>query len=350
MAQSLLESSALSAFFGSIATMIAAGIQTDEAVLMLAENREESHFKAVCDQVYIGLISGKTLSDAMEETGAFPRYALDMVRTGEHAGRLERVLRSLDLYYDEEHRMFAKLQSSVAYPAALLSIMAIILGFTVAVILPVFVDVYQNMSGSLTAGSFGAVSLSVTIGWAALGVTVVCALAAIALVIASRTEAGRQRVLNLFEGFPSTRQAMYQLALSRFTVALSTYIASGINNEDAMQRAIETVDHVALRKKLKAARNTMVSTDNPRSLAQAIAENDIFEPLYARMLTVGSHSGSIDSVLGRLSQMFFEDTVTQVDKVIDRVEPILAALLTLAVGATLVAVMLPLIGIMGSIG
>ena len=42
MAQILLESSALSAFCGSIATMHSAGIQTDEAVLMLAENRERS--------------------------------------------------------------------------------------------------------------------------------------------------------------------------------------------------------------------------------------------------------------------------------------------------------------------
>ena len=39
MAQELLESGALSAFCGSMATMIRAGIQTDEAVLMLGENR-----------------------------------------------------------------------------------------------------------------------------------------------------------------------------------------------------------------------------------------------------------------------------------------------------------------------
>ena len=39
MARELLESSALSAFCGSMATMIQAGIQTDEAVLMLGEER-----------------------------------------------------------------------------------------------------------------------------------------------------------------------------------------------------------------------------------------------------------------------------------------------------------------------
>ena len=37
-------------------------------------------------------------------------------------------------------------------------------------------------------------------------------------------------------------------------------------------------------------------------------------------------------------------------RALDKVEPVLAAFLTIAVGATLIAVMLPLIGIMGSIG
>ena len=59
--------------------------------------------------------------------------------------------------------------------------------------------------------------------------------------------------------------------------------------------------------------------------------------------------GSVDEVLGHLAQVFFDDANMQIDAAVDRVEPTLAAFLTIAVGATLIAVMLPLIGIMGSI-
>ena len=45
MGEKQLESSALSAFCGSVATMLSAGIQTDEAALMLSENREHSRFQ-----------------------------------------------------------------------------------------------------------------------------------------------------------------------------------------------------------------------------------------------------------------------------------------------------------------
>ncbi len=64
---------------------------------------------------------------------------------------------------------------------------------------------------------------------------------------------------------------------------------------------------------------------------------------------MSTRSGSVDEVLGHLSDIFFDDANAQLDSAVDTIEPTLAAFLTVAVGATLIAVMLPLIGIMGSI-
>jgi len=350
MAETMLESSALSAFCGSIAVMLSAGIQLDEAMHMLSENQEDSQFRQVCAAMYDDLADGKPLSDCMEATGSFPTYAVELVRAGESSGRIESVMRSLELYYDEEDRIFTKIRSSVAYPAALLCIMAVILAATVWFILPVFVGVYQNMSGQLTAGSFSSVGVSIGIGWVALILTVICAVVVLYCSMLVRTEKGRERFLNILGKIPLTRDAVAQLELSRFTIALAAYVSSGITNEDALQRAKDTVEHRQLSEKLDRAHAAMVDMENPRSLAQAIAENNIFEPFYARLLLVGSQAGSIDEILSKLSETFFDDAVFQIDNAVDGIEPALAAFLTIAVGATLIAVMLPLIGIMRSIG
>lgn len=350
MARKLLSSGAISTFCGSMATMISAGIQIDEATLMLAENRERSHFQNVCNQLYDSVAGGTTLSEAMRQSGAFPEYAIDMVSAGERTGHLENVLRNLELYYDEEDRLFTKLRSSVGYPAALLCIMSVILAFTVIVILPIFTNVYNNMAGSLANGSFSSVGLSATIGWISLIVMVIFAAVSLVLVIITNTPGGRQVVMNLLAKLPQTRQAMYQLDLSRFTAALATLVSSGINDEESMRRAIETVTIPRLRAKLERAAEGMSDVNNPLSLTQAITDYRIFEPLYARMLNVGMRSGNPDVTLTQLSSTFFDDAVVQIDRAFDNIEPMLAALLTIAVGATLVAVMLPLIGIMTSIG
>lgn len=139
--------------------------------------------------------------------------------------------------------------------------------------------------------------------------------------------------------------------MSRFASALAAYTASGINTDEAMRRAIEVVEHEGLKAKATAAYGLMIDAESPRSLAQAISEAEVFEQIHARLGSPsGTRSGSLDAALDRLSANFFDDAILQIDAAIDNIEPALAAFLTIAVGATLISVMLPLIGIMGSIG
>ena len=297
MATKMLESSAVSAFCESVAVMHSAGIQMDEAVFLLGENMEDAAFKRACDDVYKELIVGKPLALAMDDSGCFPSHVVDMVGAGEHAGRLENVLWSLARYYDEEDRLYAKIKNAIAYPAALLCTVLVVLG-----------------------------------------------------VLAGRSAAGRQRLLRLFEKAPLTRGPMRQMAVSRFTAALATFVAAGVDTDTAMEKAVAMVDHGNLKSQLEAVRMQMTDPAQAKSLAQAIFDNNVFEPIYARMLVVGTRSGSLETVLASLSDTFFDDSIVRLDGLIDSVEPTLAAFLTVGVGATLIAVMLPLIGIMGSIG
>lgn len=350
MAKPKLDSAGISLFCESVAMMLAAGIQTDEAVGMLSEDIGDVALQATCESVYGRLCAGDTLAVAMKASGAFPATPWIWWAWARPRAAWRKCCAPSASTTTRSDRLFAKIRSSVGYPAALLCIMSIILAFTVIIILPVFEDVYVSMAGSLTDGSSGAVGVSVAIGWVALGITLICAIVAVGAAIACRSEAGRIAVMHLMEKFPATRPAMEQLAVSRFASALAAYTASGINTDEAMRRAIEVVEHEGLKAKATAAYGLMIDAESPRSLAQAISEAEVFEQIHARLLTIGTRSGSLDAALDRLSANFFDDAILQIDAAIDNIEPALAAFLTIAVGATLISVMLPLIGIMGSIG
>ncbi len=346
----MLKSSELRAFFENLALMQSVGIQLDEAVHMLADNSEERRLEDVCREIYVPLIHGKKLSVAMEETESFPVYAIDMVKTGERTGRIEDTMASLATYYDEEDRLFKRLRSSVAYPAIILCVMTIVLAFTVGAILPVFMDVYTNMAGGLVASSYSMVNAGIIIGWIALGITIVCTLIAIGAFIRSRSVKGRAKLMSTFEKIPGARKTFYDLALSRFTSTLAVYTASGVNSDDAMAASLKTIDNKNLRLRVKAAYEAMIEPIRAKSLIQAVGDFQVYEPMHIRMLTFGMRSGRLDEVLSTLSENLFRDSIDDFDAFIDRIEPLLAAFVTIAVGLTLIAVMLPLVGIMGSIG
>lgn len=339
----------VSTFCQGMAMLLAAGVQPEEAALLLSQGRGEPELGHVAGEVSLMLGEGRSLAQALERTGAFPAYALLMLSAGEAAGRTEDVLQRLAVYYDEEGRLLAKIRSVVGYPAALLLVMTLILAFTTVVLLPVFTDVYNRLSGGFGASPMGSTA-SLAIGWVALALTFAAAAVSLAAWAVSGSTKGGMRLMRVLERFPLTRGAMYPLALSRFIAALATYSAAGYTADAAIEAATPTVTHPLLLKRLRQVLEAMTDIDEPLNLVDAFDLYGVMEPVRIRLLQASQHAGNLDATLAGLAATLFDESTERLDQMVDNVEPVLAAFLTVAVGAALVAVMLPLIGIMGSIG
>ena len=350
MAKALLGSADCATFFRSVATMLSVGVQADEAVFMVADSDDDDALKEAAHSVYRSLLEGKHLSVAMRDAGCFPEQALTLVESGEKTGHLDDTLRSLAEYYDEETRLMSKVRSSVVYPCVLLCVLSIVLAFTVGAILPVFEGVYESMVGSLAASSFSAIDVGIGIGWVALIVTLVFTLISLVAFIASKTNGGRNKLISLAEKMPFARRAFYDLSLSRFTASLASFTAAGQNSDDAVGHALQTVENKDLRAKVTKAYKSMAATSPANSMVQAFAAYKVLDGQRLRMLAFGLRSGSMDSVLRSMSNEFFDEAVDGMDALLDKIEPILSGFVTVAVGVTLIAVMLPLVGMMGAIG
>ena len=335
MAAKILRSLAVSAFCEDMAMMLAAGIQVDDALSLMRGDSGDGPLYDAASAVLERVQMGEPLAEAVEQCGYFPAYAAQLVAAGEAAGRTESVLKSLAVYYETQDKLEKRLKSAVIYPAVLLFLMAGVLAVLVARVLPVFTGVYAY----ITAATI--------IGWASLCLVIVLTALLLTGAAAARTQRGNGLFRTLFEKLPFTSAAARRLAEAQFTTALATFTASGMDTDTAMERASDMVRHRALRAQLESCRRQMLEG---RSLAQAVYDNRVFEPLYARMLMSGARSGNLDQVLARLAQVFSEDANMRMGRIIDSVEPVLAGFLTVSVGITLLAVMLPLIGILTSIG
>ena len=347
MAAKTLRSLAVSAFCEDMAMMLAAGIQVDDALSLMRGDSGDGPLYDAASAVLERVQMGEPLAEAVEQCGYFPAYAAQLVAAGEAAGRTENVLKSLAVYYETQDKLEKRLKSAVIYPAVLLFLMAGVLAVLVARVLPVFTGVYTGLAGSVAASSYAYIAAANIIGWASLCLVIVLTALLLTGAAAARTQRGNGLFRTLFEKLPFTSAAARRLAEAQFTTALATFTASGMDTDTAMERASDMVRHRALRAQLESCRRQMLEG---RSLAQAVYDNRVFEPLYARMLMSGARSGNLDQVLARLAQVFSEDANMRMGRIIDSVEPVLAGFLTVSVGVTLLAVMLPLIGILTSIG
>ena len=84
-------------------------------------------------------------------------------------------------------------------------------------------------------------------------------------------------------------------------------------------------------------------------IAQAAYDEELFEPVYGRMLLAGERSGSLEHVLGRLTELLEENCGNLTERLVGIIDPLLSGVLMFTVGLSLLSVMLPLIGMMNSI-
>ena len=342
-----LESLAISVFCQDMAMMLHAGIIPEEALGLLAEDTKEGTFYEVLKSMEKSMILGSSFAEAVKDSSAFPVYAADMIAAGEKAGRLDQVLQSLSGYYERQDHLSRQIRSAIIYPLSLLIMMSAVLLLMVTIVLPVFVNVYENMAGSLAQSSYIYISAARVISIISLVVTGIISIVILVLFLMSRTPSGRSAVVALLQKFPLTKEAMRQLSVSQFTDVISTFLSSGMDTDTAMEEAVSLVSHPELKATLEKASEEMQAG---KSLAQALYDHGIYPPLYGRMLLSAHRSGQMEDMLRKLSDVTGMDAESQIQQLISSIEPIMTGFLTVSVGLTLLSIMLPLAGMLSAIG
>ncbi|MCR5666846.1 MAG: type II secretion system F family protein [Eubacterium sp.] len=347
MAEKQMDYAYVSVFCENMAMMLSGGIVPEEAIGLLIDDSDKNRYYDSLKEVQKKLVLGQGMTDAVATCDFLPEYAKQMVRIGEQSGRLDKAFLALADYYQKQEGIITRLKSAVLYPFVLLILMCVVLIVMVSKVLPVFIGVYENLAGTIAGSSYAYVSVSVVVGIVALVITLVTAVILLIGMLMYRSAKGRVKISNILQKTRITGAASYQMALAQCLQALSTLVASGMNTDEALYQTEKTIEHRELKEKIGQVLEDM---QGAKSLAQSFYERQILPPLYARMLITGTHSGRIDQTLVKISDTISENAADEVTGVIDKVEPILTGFLTAAIGITLLSVMLPLIGILGTIG
>lgn len=342
-----LKSLEISVFCRNMAMMLAAGVAPEESIVLLQEENSSPTFSNAIKNLAEQMEQGNSFAQAVEHCDAFPLYAKKMIYAGEMAGRLEEILTSLADYYERQESLHQMLHRALLYPMILLFMMCGVLLLLVEFVLPVFMNVYQSMAGTLAASSYRYILVASVISrvslWLVAGISAVVLFCG----LLSKTRSGSAVLSRWGTHLPVIRNIMRQMAVAGMTEILAAFLASGLDGDTAMRYAADTVHHPGLK---GDAESICQELQNGKSLAQALEGKHLFHPLEERMLISASRSGRLDETLNRLASHTEQDAEQSIQQVAEAVEPILTGGLTIAVGISLLSIMLPLVGILSGMG
>lgn len=340
----ILDNKELGAFCRGISMMLGAGVMINEAVSLFGEDADDL-ISEVCSQVTGNIDAGDTFAEAASKTGAFPEYALAMIKAGETAGRLDEVLDRMADVYERRANLMTRLKHTLVHPVSLMLLMCVVLAVLVFAVMPVFEGVYNDITGSVAASAYSYVVLAKWIGRVCLVLSVVVCVLIVCFALFGRTPKGMDKLKRMFCRMKFVKQTFWKLAVANITEAMAVLIASGMDTDTALELAKDTIDNPELEKAIEKCEKQMEHGD---SLAYCFYKNRILPPIYGRMLISGASGGTMDAALSKIAGIIGGEAEDELCGVIDSAEPVIMGFLTVSVGVALLSIMLPLIGIMGS--
>lgn len=337
----------LSEFAMQSALLLGAGITPESGFAVMAEDAESNKQKDMLLGMAADLELGDSLEEAMRKTGEFPDYMVEMASAGFATGTLEEVMSSLSDYYDREYRISVTIKNALTYPVIMVFMLMIVLFVITGKVMPVFESVYRQLGTELSPITRQAVFLgNIFSGCVIAAIAVLAAAAGIAVLFykKNRTMLWSEKFLSAINEKSSIAFAM---AKRRVAAVLSLSLRSGMKLEEGIDMAGKMVSQPKVKKALE---NCKEELELGMNMSDALKKTELFNAMDMQFINVGNRAGKLETVFKELEIKYETMVNDAVDNFISRFEPTLVIFLALVVGMILMSVMMPLVGIIASIG
>jgi type IV pilus assembly protein PilC len=342
-----VKSKDLAVFSRQFATMINSGLSLLRALNILSEQTDNSKLAETVAVVRTDIESGSSLSAAMaKHPKVFKRLYVAMIRAGEIGGVLDGVLMRLAENLEKEVALKQKIKSAMTYPTVVFSMVLLILAGMLMFVVPTFKNLYKDLGGVLplptrvligasdTAKKFWYIVVAMIVG------------SAIGIRKWIRTDNGRGAWDAMKLKVPVFGSLVHKTGLSRFSRTLSVLMKSGVPILQSLDIVKETVNNAVLS---SAVADVALSVKEGESIARPLERHAVFPPMVVQMIAVGEETGALDTMLGKIADFYDQEVEATVEALTSLIEPILIAVMGVAVGGMVVSLYMPMFNIINLI-
>ena len=336
----------VSAFCSQIALILRSGISSLEGISIMLEDTSSEEERAILQKILDNMQETGSLYQALSETGLFPSYMLHMVEIGEETGTLDEVMDALSTHYEQEDAIAKSIKNAVTYPMVMGGMMLVVIFILLVKVMPIFNQVFIQLGTEMTGVSRILMNVGNVVNRYSIVLIALLLVSAAAALYCTRTEPGRQLFRKVGYRLRSIRPIYEEIAACRFASGMALTLSSGLNPERSMELVSALNDDPFFQEKLTVCQKEV---EEGGDLSEALHKTGIFSGVYAQMASIGSKTGSMEQVMGRLAKLYQDDIDARMNNALAVLEPTLVIVLSLIVGVILLSVMLPLTGIMSSL-
>jgi type IV pilus assembly protein PilC len=322
------------------ATMINAGLPLIQCLDLLALQEQNKTFAKIITTVKEDIEGGSTLHDALKKhPRVFDELFVNLVAAGESGGILDVILNRLSNYMEKAMKLKSRVKGAMTYPVIVLVVAVAVVALLLVYVIPVFKKLFEGMGGQLPGPTQFIINVSeftqsyflFMIGFLAVFVYIFRRY--------YRTEKGRRTVDAAVLKAPVFGPLIKKVAVAKFTRTLSTMLGSGVPILEGLSIVSKTAGNVIIE---SAIMKTRQSISEGRTIAEPLAETDVFPPMVVQMIAVGEATGALDSMLAKIADFYDDEVDTAVGALTAMLEPFMMVFLGVIVGGMIICMYLPI--------
>ena len=336
----------LALFSSQFAAALKAGISVEKTLSILGGQAEKRRWRKCLIKTAQFVKAGGSLADGFEEADpdGFPAAFLEMVRGGEHSGRLAEVFQSLSVYYERRYNAKQKMETSLIYPCFVLGMAVLVLTFIVGWVVPSIAAVLKEMGTDLPLGTKILLSIS---GF--LQEHIVALLSAVILAIGGvvcywKSERGREQLEMIIKKLPMIGKLLDMSIYAQFCHTVATLLQAGVPLPQVLVVTAGSIDNRRTGKKIRQAAGKLQAGE---SLGMWMKEDGTFPQILKEVCAIGEESGELASMLASMGEYFDTQEEIAARKLAAGLEPALMVVLAIATGFIVISMYLPLLSMYG---
>ncbi len=322
--------------------------RVDDALSVMAEDPANRAYADILKAMLEETSVGGSFSEAAAHTGVFPAFALNFLKIGEATGRQDLVFRDLAAYYEDQDTLRASVRDALSYPVLMAVLMAAVIVFLLAKVVPVFADVFTQLGSSAVGIAAFSASHSGALTVLYVVLLVLAGAFAAAFFVGTYTERGRRAAALLLPKIPAVRGILSLRRTAQLAGILQ--MAVSVENSDMaaclrLARGMETDEELFAK-----IDRCLSDLGSGLHFCDACEKEALFTPFCCGLLHAADKSGSTEKALSVIAERYGAAADRKRDQVLSSIEPTMVIVLSVVVGLILFSVLIPLAGIMGSIG
>jgi type IV pilus assembly protein PilC len=332
-----------------LATLTSAGIPLVRALGVLHGQAKAGPFKQVLSEVTEDVAAGTPLSEAMSKhSRAFDPLYSSMVRAGETGGLLDTILERLAALRERAAEINAKIRGAMVYPAMIVAVALVVISVVILFVIPRFQAIFDTFDVELPR------TTRTLLGMAAIGTQywyLVFGLPLLLLIVHSllmRRGGGYRRFMHKrLLGVPLMGAVLTQGFVASFARTFGTLIHAGVPHLDALGISRDTAANMVI---AEAVDDIRAAVREGEGLATPMAETGAFDDLVCNMVEVGEETGELDAMLLKVADAYEVQVDRKMENLFKVLEPAMLVVMAIFVGFVVVALFMPLLSIMNSMG